>query len=68
MLFRSKDNTIVSELSIERQAKVDAIRKELEEQGKDRFEIQEALMPYLQQLPKKYQGRNERLEERFNEQ
>ncbi len=63
-----KDNTIVSELSIERQAKVDAIRKELEEQGKDRFEIQEALMPYLHQLPKKYQGRNERLEERFNEQ
>lgn len=63
-----KDNTIVSELSVERQAKVDAIRKELEEQGKDRFAIQEALMPYLHQLPKKYQGRNERLEERFNEQ
>ncbi len=63
-----KDNTIVSERSVERQAKVDAIRKELEEQGKDRFEIQEALMPYLHQLPKKYQGRNERLEERFNEQ
>jgi fumarate reductase flavoprotein subunit len=63
-----KDNTIVSDLSVERQAKVDAIRKELEEQGRDRFEIQEALMPYLHQLPKKYQGRNERLEERFNEQ
>ncbi len=63
-----KDNTIVSELSIQRQEKVDAIRKELGEQGKDRFEIQEALMPYLHQLPKKYQGRNERLEERFNEQ
>ncbi len=63
-----KDNTIVSERSIERQAKVDAIRKELEEQGKDRFEIQEALMPYLHQLPKKYQGRNERLGERFDEQ
>jgi fumarate reductase flavoprotein subunit len=63
-----KDNTIVSETSIERQEKVDAIRKELEAQGKDRFEIQEALMPYLHQLPKKYQGRNERLEERFNEQ
>ena len=63
-----KDNTIVNELSIDRQAKVDAVTKELQDQGKDRFEIQEALMPYLHQLPKKYQGRNERLEERFNEQ
>ncbi len=63
-----KDNTIVSERSVQRQAEVDNIREKLEEEGKDRFEIQEALMPYLHLLPKKYQGRNERLEERFNEQ
>jgi succinate dehydrogenase flavoprotein subunit len=46
-----------------RQSTVDAITKELESQGKDRFEIQNALMPFINKLPKKYQGRNERFGE-----
>lgn len=62
------DNTIINERTKHRQTRVDAITRELEKQGKDRFEIQQALMPYLHLLPKKYQGRNERLEEQFDEQ
>jgi len=46
-----------------RQKEVDAIREALEEQGIDRFEIQEALMPFKKKLPKKYRGKNERLGE-----
>ena len=46
-----------------RQSAVDAITKELQEQGKDRFEIQNAVMPFIDKLPKKYQGINERLGE-----
>ena len=46
-----------------RQSSVDAITKELQEQGKDRFEIQNAVMPFIDKLPKKYQGINERLGE-----
>jgi fumarate reductase flavoprotein subunit len=37
--------------------------KELEERGADRFEIQNALMPFMDKLPKKYQGINERFGE-----
>jgi len=46
-----------------RQEFVDKITKELEEQGKSRFEIQNELMPFLDKLPKKYQGMNERFGE-----
>jgi len=46
-----------------RQKEVDKITKELEEKGASRFEIQGALMPYLDKLPKKYRGKNERLGE-----
>jgi fumarate reductase flavoprotein subunit len=46
-----------------RQEQVDRITKELEEQGANRFEIQDALMPYLEKLPKKYRGKNERFGE-----
>ncbi|MBA3026718.1 MAG: fumarate reductase flavoprotein subunit [Sulfurimonas sp.] len=46
-----------------RQATVDAIKAQLEKDGADRFEIQSALMPYLEKLPKKYRGINERLGE-----
>ena len=46
-----------------RQSAVDAMRSELEAQGKSRFEIQNALMPFIEKLPKKYQGINERLGE-----
>ena len=58
-----KDLTIHSKQTSLRQAAVDSIVKELESQGKDRFEIQNALMPFLDKLPKKYQGINERLGE-----
>ncbi|MFK5937446.1 MAG: fumarate reductase flavoprotein subunit [Sulfurimonas sp.] len=46
-----------------RQDEVDKITKELEAKGASRFEIQDALMPYLDKLPKKYRGINERLGE-----
>ncbi|MEA1982985.1 MAG: fumarate reductase flavoprotein subunit [Campylobacterota bacterium] len=46
-----------------RQSAVDAITKELQEQGKSRVEIQNAIMPFIEKLPKKYQGINERLGE-----
>jgi fumarate reductase flavoprotein subunit len=46
-----------------RQAMVDAITTKLKAEGATRFEIQNALMPYLEKLPKKYQGINERLGE-----
>ena len=46
-----------------RQSTVDMIRKHLESEGADRFHIQNALMPFIDKLPKKYQGRNERFGE-----
>ncbi len=46
-----------------RQDTVDAIKEKLKASGADRFEIQNALMPYLDKLPPKYQGKNERLGE-----
>ncbi len=49
--------------SKKRQEEVDALRNQLEAEGKNRFEIQEALMPFRELLPKRYQGRNERLYE-----
>jgi len=58
-----KDLTIHNDLTAMRLSTVDAIREELEAQGKTRFEIQNALMPFIDKLPKKYQGINERLGE-----
>ena len=58
-----KDLTLHNEQTPIRQSAVDAIKKELESQGKDRFEIQNAMMPFRDKLPKKYQGINERLGE-----
>lgn len=46
-----------------RQEKVDAITEKLQAEGANRFEIQNALMPYLEKLPKKYRKTNERLGE-----
>lgn len=46
-----------------RQIAVDAIKTELEKEGADRFEIQAALMSYLEKLPPKYRAKNERLGE-----
>jgi len=42
---------------------VNAIKEKLEEEGGDRFEVQNCLMPYIDKLPKKYRGANERLGE-----
>ena len=46
-----------------RQESLDAAVDRLKEEGKDRFEIQDALMPFMDKLPKKYRGTNERLGE-----
>jgi fumarate reductase flavoprotein subunit len=62
-----KDMTIVNPESEKRQDQVDKIREQLEEEGKDRFEIQEALMPYRTMMPERYQGKNERLYEKFED-
>ena len=63
-----KDMTIVNPESEKRQDTVDKIREELEAEGKDRFEIQEALMAFKQVLPEVFKGKNERLYEKFEEQ
>ncbi|MGB6018271.1 MAG: fumarate reductase flavoprotein subunit [Sulfurimonadaceae bacterium] len=60
-----KDMTRHHPDSIKRQEEVDKLREELEAQGKDRFEIQEALMSFRDLLPERYQGMNERLYEKF---
>ncbi len=44
-----------------RQQEVDAIRNQME--GRDRFAVQEALMPFSDKLPASLTGRNERLDE-----
>ena len=61
-----KNMNIVHPQSEVRQHVVDIIKKDLLESGADRFAIQEVLMPYKNKLPKKYQGPNERLRERFS--
>jgi succinate dehydrogenase flavoprotein subunit len=47
-----------------RVAQVEAIKARLA--GADRFAVQQALMPYEPLLPARFQGRNERLDERFD--
>ena len=42
---------------------VSAVKEKLEAAGESRFEVQNALMPYLDKLPKKYRATNERLGE-----
>ena len=56
-----KNLNIVHAQSEIRQKEVDNIKSK----DFDRFELQESLMPFRDKLPKKYQGRNERLSERF---
>ena len=58
-----KDQTDHHPESKVRQHTVDIIREKLESEGADRFEIQNALMPYLDKLPEKYRGINDRLGE-----
>ena len=46
-----------------RQAEIDALRAKMEAEGADRFAIQDAIMPFHNLLPKRLQGRNERIDE-----
>ena len=60
-------NYIENPESAKRQAEVDAIRAKMEAEGKDRFQIQDALMPYQHLLPKRLKGKNERVDEPLND-
>ena len=60
-------NYIENPESVKRQAEVDAIRAKMEAEGADRFAIQNALMPYEHLLPKRLQGKNERIDEPLND-
>jgi len=62
-----KDMTIPHPDSAERQNEVDSIRESMEAKGADRFEIQKAIMEYTSKLPECYNGKNERLWERFDD-
>ncbi|ECT4084602.1 TPA: fumarate reductase flavoprotein subunit [Campylobacter jejuni] len=57
--YGAKGNIIESPLSEKRQAEVDAIREKMEAEGKGRYEIQNALMPY--ELQAKYKAPNQRI-------
>ncbi|MDD5202240.1 MAG: fumarate reductase flavoprotein subunit [Sulfurimonas sp.] len=46
-----------------REVSVNAIREALEREGASRFEIQSALLPFLDKLPQKYRAKNARLGE-----
>jgi len=46
-----------------RQAEIDALRAKMEAEGADRFAIQDKIMPFHSLLPKRLQGRNERIDE-----
>ena len=56
-------NYIENPESAKRQAEVDAIRAKMEAEGADRWAIQDAIMPFMNELPKRLQGRNERIDE-----
>jgi fumarate reductase flavoprotein subunit len=60
--YGAKGMIIENDLSEKRQAEVDEITEKLEAEGKDRFEIQEALMSY--DLPMNYKEKNERAGEK----
>ncbi|EPZ5771991.1 fumarate reductase flavoprotein subunit [Campylobacter jejuni] len=57
--YGAKGNIIENPLSEKRQAEVDAIREKMEAEGKSRYEIQNALMPY--ELQAKYKAPNQRI-------
>ncbi|MEA3370323.1 MAG: fumarate reductase flavoprotein subunit [Campylobacterota bacterium] len=58
-----KDLTKHHPETAQRELVVKTIREKLETTGENRHEIQNALMPFLDKLPKKYRGTNERLGE-----
>ena len=57
--YGAKGNLIENPLSEKRQQEVDKIREEMESKNKDRYEIQDALMPF--ELQEEYKKRNVRL-------
>lgn len=57
--YGAKGNIIENPLSEKRQAEVDAIREKMESEGKGRYEIQDALMPY--ELQAKFKAPNQRI-------
>jgi len=57
--YGAKGMLIENEISTKRQEEVDKIREDMEADGKDRYEIQEALMPF--ELQPYYKVQNERL-------
>ncbi|EJJ4784992.1 fumarate reductase flavoprotein subunit [Campylobacter coli] len=57
--YGAKGNIIENPLSEKRQAEVDAICEKMEAEGKNRHEIQHALMPY--ELQPKYKALNQRI-------
>ena len=56
--YGAKGMIIENDLSIKRQEEVDRLREEMEAAGKDRHEIQDALMPF--ELQPYYKAKNER--------
>ncbi|MDF1884467.1 fumarate reductase flavoprotein subunit [Sulfurimonas sp. SAG-AH-194-C21] len=57
--YGAKGMIIENELSIKRQEEVDELRERMEDEGKDRHEIQDALMKF--DLPMNYRENNERI-------
>ena len=55
----AKGNIILHPDSAKRQAQVDAITKKMKKAGKDRIEIQDAILPY--RLQPEYKALNERV-------
>jgi len=57
--YGAKGMIIENELSEKRQAEVDEVTEKMQAEGKDRHEIQDALMPF--DLPMNYREKNERV-------
>ena len=57
--YGAKGNIIENEKSINRQSEVEEIIEKMQAEGKDRYEIQDALMPF--ELQEKYKAKNKRL-------
>ena len=57
--YGAKGNIIENPLSAKRQAQIDAITQEIQAKGGDRYELQEALMPF--DLQPYYKAKNQRL-------
>jgi fumarate reductase flavoprotein subunit len=57
--YGKKGMIIENELSAKRQKEIDEIVERMKKEGKDRYEIQRALMPF--ELPNEYKEKNERL-------